>query len=61
MRALVYVAVIIVCEWLMRRHLHPLDLVHWSRPWRWVVYTIVIWTILYDGTGGVKAFIYFQF
>lgn len=61
LRSLIYIAILIVTEWCMRRHDHPLDVPGLPRAWRWTIYTIVIWTILYDGTGGVRAFIYFQF
>jgi len=60
-RTFVHVAILIVVEWCMRRHHHPLDFPDLARPWRWVIYTIVIWDILYFGTGAARPFIYFQF
>jgi hypothetical protein len=60
-RAMVHLGILIVIEWLARRDDHPLRLVGIARPWRWLIYTIIIWDILYHGTGGAKAFIYFQF
>jgi hypothetical protein len=45
----------------MRRHDHPLDFPDLARPWRWAIYTVIIWDILYFGTGAAQPFIYFQF
>lgn len=60
-RTLVYLGALVACEWIMRRNDHPLDIPGLPRPLRWLIYTIVFWVILYEGTGGVRAFIYFQF
>ena len=45
----------------MRRHEHALDLTRWPRVLRHVLYTLIIWDILYYGTRTAEAFIYFQF
>jgi D-alanyl-lipoteichoic acid acyltransferase DltB (MBOAT superfamily) len=58
---LCWLAVLVVAEWLQRRHAHPLSLNHWPRPGRWLVYTALIGVILYFGTRNQGQFIYFQF
>jgi D-alanyl-lipoteichoic acid acyltransferase DltB (MBOAT superfamily) len=58
---MVWLAVLVAAEWLQRRHWHPLVLAHWPRPLRWLLYTALIGVILYHGTHGQNAFIYFQF
>jgi len=60
-RTLIHVGILVVVEWCMRRHIHPLDFAGLGRFWRWLIYTVIIWDILYHGTGGVRPFIYFQF
>jgi alginate O-acetyltransferase complex protein AlgI len=60
-RTLVHVGILVVVEWIMRRHPHALYLPDLARPWRWLIYTIIIWDILYHGTGAARPFIYFQF
>ncbi len=53
--------VLLVLEWLTRRHLHPLQLAGWPRPLRWAVYTLLVWATLGLTRGGGGTFIYFQF
>jgi D-alanyl-lipoteichoic acid acyltransferase DltB (MBOAT superfamily) len=60
-RALAHIGILVIVEWMTRRKDYPLDLPEIARPWRWAIYTIIIWDILYHGTGGARAFIYFQF
>jgi D-alanyl-lipoteichoic acid acyltransferase DltB (MBOAT superfamily) len=51
----------LVCEWIQRRHPHPLVLTGFSRPMRWICYTLLIWGTLYFGALKRGEFIYFQF
>ena len=48
-------------EWVKRAHPHPLVFERWPLPVRWIGYTALFWTIVYLGTFGSSAFIYFQF
>jgi len=60
-RVLFLVVVLVALEWWQRRYPHPLHFTRLTRPWRWTVYTVLIWAILYLGTYGSGQFIYFQF
>jgi alginate O-acetyltransferase complex protein AlgI len=51
----------VAVEWLGRRRPHPLQFEGWSRPVRWLVYTLVIWLSLYWAPAQTGKFIYFQF
>ena len=54
---------LLVAEWLQRRHDHPLALDHWPRFVRWLAYSAVFWLTLMLGPGPTHTgqFIYFQF
>jgi alginate O-acetyltransferase complex protein AlgI len=51
----------VLLEWVTRRHPHPLHVGAWPRWLRWMLYTLVIWIILFYGTHSPEQFIYFQF
>ena len=54
-------ALLVVAEWIQRRHIHPLDVPTWPRWARWLVYTALFWGTLYITPGTRSPFIYFQF
>ncbi len=56
----VHLAAAVGLEFVQRRQLHPLVL-PFARPWRWLVYTLVIYDVLTVGTLNRGSFIYFQF
>ena len=51
----------ILVEWWQRGRDHALNLTSWPRAARWVIYTALVWDIIYFGTHEQGAFIYFQF
>ena len=53
--------VLLALEWLTRRHLHPLQVGGWPRPWRWLAYTLLLWATLALMRERSGPFIYFQF
>jgi alginate O-acetyltransferase complex protein AlgI len=57
----VHVAILVCAEWATRRKLHPLEGLAGARPLRWLLYTVMLWDILYLGTRTAPVFIYFQF
>ena len=58
---LVHLLAFIVVEWVQRRHVHALTLPSWPRVLRWILYTAIIFDILYFQPPEMGAFIYFQF
>lgn len=53
-------------EWIQRKRAHLLDIQLVGPAWisrcvRWIVYTVLIWSILYTIPQGIAPFIYFQF
>ncbi|MEX2213385.1 MAG: MBOAT family O-acyltransferase [Phycisphaeraceae bacterium] len=57
----IVIAILLAIEWVQRRHDHVLTLKGWARPWRWVLYTVLVWSILVAMPGDTKGFVYFQF
>jgi alginate O-acetyltransferase complex protein AlgI len=60
-RVFIAVGVLLALEWVKRAHVHPLLFEKLPPPLRWVVFTVLFWTIVYLGTYGSSTFIYFQF
>jgi D-alanyl-lipoteichoic acid acyltransferase DltB (MBOAT superfamily) len=58
---LVCLGILLLIEWLQRRHPHPLVLPAWSTWQRWSLYTVLLWYTLYSGPKENSPFIYFQF
>lgn len=54
-------APLILSEWWGRYHPHPLALGYGSRPFRWGVYTALVWSTFYFLPQKSSQFIYFQF
>jgi hypothetical protein len=56
------VAVLLLVEWLGRRHAHALSgLARWPWPLRWLAYLALTGAILWWGNSSNSPFIYFQF
>jgi D-alanyl-lipoteichoic acid acyltransferase DltB (MBOAT superfamily) len=53
--------IVVVIEWVQRRHPHALVLPRWPRPLRWLLYTALVWSMLYVMREDPTRFIYFQF
>jgi D-alanyl-lipoteichoic acid acyltransferase DltB (MBOAT superfamily) len=60
-RTIQFTGLMLLLEWVQRRHLHPLKLEGWPFFLRWSTYTAIVWVILYYGTHAAAEFIYFQF
>jgi len=54
------ILLLLICEWFMRGHEHPLVLTNVPMILRWIIYGICVWLILFY-YGQEKEFIYFQF
>lgn len=54
-------AIVLMLEWLTRRHAHVLVLPGWPRPLRWALYTVLVWSTLYLTREDPTQFVYFQF
>lgn len=54
-------AIVVLVEWLQRRHPHPLTLVRWPRAARWALYTCLFWATIYTMRDDPTRFVYFQF
>ena len=57
---LVHLVAAVGLELVQRRQPHPLVL-PFARPWRWLVYTVILYDVLTVGTLNRGSFIYFQF
>lgn len=59
---IVFIAILLIFEWCMRNHLHPLrfEFTKLRRPARWAIYTFLTLMILWFA-GEEAEFIYFQF
>ena len=57
----VYVAGILGFEWLQRHKVFALDIASWHVVLRWGMYLLLVYLILFLGTGKPQSFIYFQF
>jgi len=54
--------VFLACEWLVRSHTHPLQLLdRCPRVVRWIIYTVLLWGALYGASVVSGPFIYFKF
>lgn len=51
----------LVVEWFRRTKQHGLDIANIPQPFRWVIYLLVLTSILLFGKFGSQEFIYFQF
>ena len=60
MRKLIFIIILLVWEWLKRDKWHGLDFDEVPRSLRWVVYIVLIGSILFH-FGSERPFIYFQF
>lgn len=58
---IVYVAGILGFEWLQRHKVFALDIASWHVILRWGMYIVLVYLILFLGTGKPQSFIYFQF
>jgi len=58
---IVYVAGILGFEWLQRHKVFALDIASWHVILRWGMYLLLVYLILFLGTGKPQSFIYFQF
>lgn len=58
---LVYVIGILGFEWLQRSKVFALDIESWPVVLRWSFYMLLVYLILFLGTGAPQSFIYFQF
>ncbi len=58
---IVYVVGILVFEWLQRHKVFALDIASWHVVLRWGMYLLLVYLILFLGTGKPQSFIYFQF
>jgi D-alanyl-lipoteichoic acid acyltransferase DltB (MBOAT superfamily) len=59
--AIIYIVVLLVIEWLQRRHRHPLQIDAWPRPLRWATYGLLVYIIFMFAELNYTPFIYFQF
>lgn len=59
---IIFIAIMLIFEWLMRTHLHPLrfEFTKISRPVRWGIYAVLTLLIIWYA-GDEAEFIYFQF
>lgn len=55
------VAIVLLIEWITRRHDHALVLEGWPRTARWALYTVLVWSTLYVMREDPTQFVYFQF
>jgi alginate O-acetyltransferase complex protein AlgI len=55
------VVLLVCCEWLQRKRMHPLDLMDFPKPVRWVTYYATVGLIVTFAKIGYTPFIYFQF
>jgi len=60
-KVLLLVVAFVCLEWIQRKHPHPLTFHNLSRPVQWLIYTALLWAIIYWGTYSPVEFIYFQF
>ncbi|WP_428938904.1 MBOAT family O-acyltransferase [Fontivita pretiosa] len=51
----------VVLEWVQRAERHALARVPGPQPLRWSLYTLLVWTCVFQEASGANAFIYFQF
>ncbi|MCB8942191.1 MAG: MBOAT family protein [Ardenticatenaceae bacterium] len=58
---LIYVIPVLLVEWLQRDKEHALQIDHFPRPMRWIIYYAVALTIFLLRAVGSTSFIYFQF
>ena len=57
----VFLLAFVAIEWVQRRHQHALERLPRQRGLRWIIYTALIWAVLYWGTRTNSEFMYFQF
>lgn len=56
------IVALLVAEWFTRQHGHPLEpLARLPRSVRWLVYTAIIWMVIFSIPSATAPFIYFQF
>lgn len=60
--AVTIIPTLLILEWISRRHPHPLHLITgWPRLCRWLLYSLILWLIIYFTPEQSSEFIYFQF
>ncbi len=58
---IVYVIAVLGFEWIQRTKVFALDIKEWPVVLRWGLYILLVYLILFLGTGTPQSFIYFQF
>jgi D-alanyl-lipoteichoic acid acyltransferase DltB (MBOAT superfamily) len=57
----VFLAAVVLAEWVRRNRRYGLEELGWPRACRWALYTLLLWAIFYWGAEQSGEFIYFQF
>ena len=60
-KAVQFTMLLVIVEWIQRRHPHALARLPRWRVVRWVIYSALVWSAMYWGTRTSGQFIYFQF
>lgn len=53
--------IVLAAEWISRKKEHALEIGNWLKPFRWTLYTVIIWAIIYHAPLQPNDFIYFEF
>ena len=63
MKEMWFVLVMLAVEWVGRKNQHGLETfgLTWKKPFRWLMYYVILILIVWFSSNGVQEFIYFQF